>query len=151
MSARIALTINDMAADGIGKMLGISSALVGVVALLLAGAAHAQTPPPASPSATPPTAAKLAAIDGSLPIGLREGESFEVALKVSGGTPPFTWSIVAGSLPDGVVLHSKAGFLHGTPEKRGEFRFTVQARDANNATITRAFEFSILFNPSFAR
>jgi len=119
--------------------------------LLLAGAAHAQTPPPASPPATRQTALKPSvAINGSLPIGLRESESFEAPLSVSGGTPPFTWSIVAGSLPDGVFLHSKTGLLHGTPEMRGEFPFTVQARDANNATITRAFEFSIVFNPSFA-
>lgn len=127
-------------------MLGTASALVGV--LLLAGAAHAQTPPPASPSAGEPTAVKPVAINGSLPIGLRELDSFEVPLSVSGGTPPFTWSIVAGSLPDGVVLHSRTGLLHGTPEKRGEFRFTVQARDANNAIIARTFEFSVIYNPA---
>jgi hypothetical protein len=114
----------------------MSSALVGVVALLLlANAAHAQTPPPA-------------AITGSLPDGLMERESFEAALRVTGGTPPFTWSIVAGSLPDGVVLHSRAGFLHGTPERRGEYRFTVQARDANNAAITRTFVLSISYKPT---
>jgi hypothetical protein len=115
--------------------------------LLLAGAAHAQTPPPTAPSATAP---KPVAINGELPIGLMERESFETALSVTGGTPPFTWSIVAGSLPDGVVLHSRAGLLHGVPAKRGEFRFTVQARDANNATITRAFDLSVDYKPPSA-
>jgi hypothetical protein len=58
---------------------------------------------------------------------------------------------VAGSLPDDVVLHSRTGLLHGTPAMRGEYRFTVQARDANNATITRAFELSIGYKPSEGR
>ena len=117
--------------------------------MLLAGAAHAQTPPPASPSATRP-AAKPVAIEGSLPAALMERESFEAPLRVTGGTPPVGWSIVAGSLPDGVNLHSRTGLLHGTPTKRGEYRFTVQARDAGNATITRAFELSISYKPTSA-
>jgi hypothetical protein len=117
-------------------MLRISSALVGVVvALLFASAAHAQPAP-------------LTAIEGALPDDLTERVSFEALLSVTGGTPPVTWSIVAGSLPDGVVLHSRTGLLHGTPSRRGEFRFTVQARDANNATITRAFELSISYKPT---
>ena len=118
--------------------------------MLLAGAAHAQTPPPASPSATRPTVTKPVAIDGSLPVALRERESFEAPLRMTGGTPPVVWSIVAGSLPDGVNLHSRTGLLHGTPTKRGEYRFTVQARDAGNATITRAFELSISYKPTSA-
>jgi hypothetical protein len=116
--------------------------------LLIAGAAHAQTPPPASSSAARPTAPKPVAIDGSLPVALMERESFEAPLSVTGGKSPFTWSIVAGSLPDGVDLHSRTGLLHGTPAKRGEYRFTVQARDAGNATITRTFELSISYKPT---
>ena len=116
--------------------------------MLLAGAAHAQTPPPASSSATRPTAPKPVAISGSLPAGLMERESFETPLRVTGATPPVTWSIVAGSLPDGVRLHSRTGLLHGTPTNRGEYRFTVQARDADNATITRAFELAVSFKPT---
>ena len=117
-------------------MLRVWSALVGVFALLLlASAGHAQTPGPT-------------AINGSLPDGLLERESFEAPLSVTRGTPPITWSIVAGSLPDGVVLHSRTGLLHGTPALRGEYRFTVQARDANGATITRTFELSIGYKPT---
>jgi hypothetical protein len=87
------------------------------------------------------------AINGSLPAGLKQSVSFEVALSVTGGTAPFTWSIAAGSLPDGVRLHSRTGLLHGSPTERGEFRFTVQARDANNAMVSRAFELSISLAP----
>lgn len=67
---------------------------------------------------------------------------------MTGGTPPVTWSIVAGSLPEGVSLHSRTGLLYGTPANRGEYQFTVQARDAGNATITRTFELSIFYKPT---
>ena len=127
------VTVDDMVASS-----RVWLALGAVVALLLACAAQAQTLP-------------LTAINGSLPIRLMERESFEVRLSASGGTPPFTWSIVAGSLPDGVLLHSRTGLLHGTPAKRGEFSFTVQARDANNATITRAFDLSVYYKPTSPR
>jgi hypothetical protein len=120
-------------------MLRLSSAIVGTVALLLACAG--QTPPAA-------TAAKPVAIIGDLAPGLRETDTFEAPLKVSGGTPPFRWSIVDGELPEGVFLHSRTGLLHGTPVKRGNYRFTVEARDANNASITRTFEYSVLYNPA---
>jgi hypothetical protein len=89
-----------------------------------------------------------AAINGSLPAGLRQSVSFEVALSATGGTAPFTWSLAAGSLPDGVRLHSRTGLLHGSPTERGVFRFTVQARDANNATVARAFDLSISHAPT---
>jgi hypothetical protein len=113
-------------------MLRVWWALVGV--LLVASTATAQMPSPA--------------IKGSLPTGLLERESFEAPLSATGGKPPITWSVVAGSLPDGVSLHSRTGLLHGTPTKRGEYRFTVQARDADNATIARAFELSISYKPT---
>jgi hypothetical protein len=87
------------------------------------------------------------AINGSIPAGLMQSVSFEVAFSVTGGTAPFTWSIAAGSLPDGVRIHSRIGLLHGTPTERGVFRFTIQARDANNAVVSRAFDLSIALAP----
>jgi hypothetical protein len=113
-----------------------------VAALLLAGAC-ADAPP-----ASPPAAAKPVAIIGNLAVGLMETDTFEAPLKVSGGTPPFTWSIVDGALPEGVFLHSRTGLLHGAPVKRGDYRFTVQARDANGATVTRTFEYTVHYNPA---
>lgn len=47
---------------------------------------------------------------------------------VSGGTPPYTWSVVSG-LPPGLNL-SSAGVLSGTPSSGGTFNLTVKVTDA---------------------
>ena len=122
-------------------MFRLLTVLICTAGPLVAGQVHAQTPP-----SGPPTS-----IEGTLPTGLRERESFEAPFKVKGGTPPFAWRVSAGALPDGVLLHSRNGFLHGTPSKRGKYRFTIEARDANGAVVTRSFELTVLYKPAGRR
>ncbi|MBN1191042.1 MAG: putative Ig domain-containing protein, partial [Dehalococcoidales bacterium] len=43
------------------------------------------------------------------------GGFYQQNLIASGGTGPFTWTIVDGSLPDGLNLDSTAGVISGTP------------------------------------
>ncbi len=50
-------------------------------------------------------------------------------LVASGGTAPYSYSVVAGSLPTGLAL-SAGGLLSGTPTVPGAFSFTVRATDA---------------------
>jgi hypothetical protein len=47
----------------------------------------------------------------------------------SGGSPPFTWAVTAGTLPPGLMLGSD-GSLSGTPTSAGSFAFTVTATDS---------------------
>jgi hypothetical protein len=54
------------------------------------------------------------------------GFSFNVA---SGGSPPFTWTVTAGTLPPGLLLGGD-GSLSGTPTSAGSFPFTVTATDS---------------------
>jgi hypothetical protein len=54
------------------------------------------------------------------------GFSFSV---VSGGSPPFSWTATAGTLPPGLMLGSD-GSLSGTPTSAGSFTFTVTATDS---------------------
>jgi len=49
-----------------------------------------------------------------------------------GGTPPYTWSIANGKLPDGLIIDTASGAISGTPTKNGNYNFTVQVSD--NAT-----------------
>jgi hypothetical protein len=42
--------------------------------------------------------------------------------------PPLHWRVEKGTLPPGLKLEDN-GTLHGTPERPGEFRFTVSAAD----------------------
>jgi hypothetical protein len=50
-------------------------------------------------------------------------------LTATGGTPPYAWTIISGSLPTGLNL-SGGGVISGTPAGvTGNFSFTVQAAD----------------------
>lgn len=52
-----------------------------------------------------------------------------VQLVASGGTPPYTWSVIAGSLPPGMTL-SSAGVLSGAATAMGTYVFTYQVKDS---------------------
>jgi hypothetical protein len=58
--------------------------------------------------------------------------AYSTTLAASGGTLPYTWSIVGGSLPAGLSLNSSTGVISGTPAESGSFSFTVQVTDAGN-------------------
>ena len=66
------------------------------------------------------------------------------AMTVSGGTAPYTYSIV-GTLPAGLVLNATTGAVTGTPTGSGSF--SVQVKDASGATSTAC---PITINPQLA-
>jgi parallel beta-helix repeat protein len=54
------------------------------------------------------------------------GASYSRTITASGGTPPYTFAVTAGSLPPGVSLASN-GALSGIPTTAGAYNFTVTA------------------------
>ena len=62
----------------------------------------------------------------------------------SGGTAPYTWSVVSGSLPAGLSLSSTTGVLSGTPTTAGNYSFTFEATDANSFTGNRNYTLTVL-------
>lgn len=50
----------------------------------------------------------------------------------SGGTPPYTYAVTAGSLPTGLSMNS-AGFISGTPSVAGPFSWTTTITDSIGA------------------
>ncbi len=82
-----------------------------------------------------PSAAALAVSAGLAPVGVQgQAYSFTLTIKSAGS---YTWSVIAGSLPDGLVLNASTGVITGTPAASGTSIFTVQATDGVQ-TLTQA-------------
>lgn len=64
-------------------------------------------------------------------------------LVATGGTSPYTFSVIAGTLNAGLTL-SSAGLISGTPvAPTGDYTFTVQAIDANGCIGTQVFVMNV--------
>jgi uncharacterized protein YjdB len=90
-----------------------------------------------NPALVPPTINTTSLSTGT------EGTIYSQTLSAS-GTTPITWSIVGGSLPNGMNL-SETGEISGTPITAGTFSFTVNASNSAGSDV-RAF--SILISPA---
>jgi len=62
------------------------------------------------------------------------GTSYTTTLTASGGSQPYQWSVVAGSLPSGIQLASLTGVISGLTLKSGSYSFSVQIADTTGAT-----------------
>jgi len=72
------------------------------------------------------------------------GEPYDYTLQAGSGVEPYTWSLVEGTLPDGLSLETTTGRISGTPTAVGEANFVIQATDAAMATDSRAFHLSVV-------
>ncbi|MDR2173617.1 MAG: Ig domain-containing protein [Burkholderiales bacterium] len=70
------------------------------------------------------------------------GATYNQTLAATGGTP-ITWSIDAGSLPDGLILNPATGAITGTPTAAGTFNFTVRAANGGAPDATQTFSITI--------
>ena len=71
---------------------------------------------------------------------------YSATLTATGGTAPYTWSRVSGSLPPGLALAAN-GKVSGTPTKEGTYDFTVKVTDAKGETATQALTIVISAPP----
>lgn len=67
-------------------------------------------------------------------------QPYSLALKASGGTAPYRFSLAAGALPPGIAI-SESGVISGTPESAGTAHFTVGLSDTaeHPAQITKEY------------
>lgn len=63
----------------------------------------------------------------------RAGGPYNAQIEVTGGTSPYTFTLVAGTLPNGLSMDG-AGAITGLPDDDGSFTFTVEVTDANDLT-----------------
>lgn len=64
-------------------------------------------------------------------------------LTATGGSGPYTWSIVSGSLPSGLSLNAATGAISGVPATAGIPTFTIAVTDTNQASASKAFSLTI--------
>jgi hypothetical protein len=83
-----------------------------------------------APAAAPTLSLTCASNSGQV------GQPYVSSLVAAGGTPPYTFSITAGSLPSGLTLSSSTGAISGTPTASGSFNYTARVADSVGASAT---------------
>ena len=48
---------------------------------------------------------------------------------------PILWTVYSGSLPSGLVLHSRTGVIEGTPTSEGVFNFAIAIENSGGRTV----------------
>lgn len=92
-----------------------------------------------------PSGSSITVTPSNLP-AMTAGTSFSQALTSSGGTAPYTYSLLSGSYPPGITMNS-AGVLSGTPTQRGLYSFTVRSTDNGGQTADKSYSGTVA-NPT---
>ena len=69
-------------------------------------------------------------------------------LAVSGGTPPFTWSVPSGTFPLDKALGATSGSLSGNTLLAGDYTFDAKLTDAAGAAATRTLTLHVNGHPT---
>jgi len=113
---------------------------IGMASLLRHALERALSPPPvAAVALTPPVASTSPPIvlrATSLPVG-RVGRRYATRLVAWGGTPPYHWKVISGSMPAALRLVAN-GRISGTPTTPGRARLVLRAQDATGMASTRS-------------
>lgn len=87
----------------------------------------------------------LAISTESLPSGIL-GSAYNQTLMASGGTQPYSWSLVSpngGALPAGLSIAQSTGIISGTPSAPGNYVFVVQLNDASGLTAAQTLSINV--------
>jgi uncharacterized protein YhjY with autotransporter beta-barrel domain len=68
---------------------------------------------------------------------------YSQTIVASGGTGPYTYIVLSGTLPPGLALDPSTGVLSGTPTTGGSYNFTIQASDQFGNTGTRTYPLNV--------
>jgi hypothetical protein len=75
--------------------------------------------------------------------GGKVGAPYSKTLVATGGVTPYTWSITAGALPDGLSLDAATGIISGTPTTFGTSNVTIQVNDSNSQTVSKSYTVNV--------
>src|SRR5204862_277704 len=80
-------------------------------------------------------------------LGGQAQSDYNAVLAATGGTPPYTWSIISGALPAGLGLNPSTGAIAGTPTD-GPGIFTVRVTDSAAPAHSASKPLSIAIAPA---
>ena len=124
------------------------SLILFVISLFAATSCFAQQQRAKKPMTITVAPTPLVILTSSLPAG-KVGELYQSIISADKGTPPYTWSLDAGStLPPGLTLAqyvntdgptpipTDQGVIAGRPTASGSFSFTVVVTDSGTPPLT---------------
>ena len=74
--------------------------------------------------------------------------AYSQSLAATGGNTPYTWSLCAGSLPDGLTLNATTGLLSGTPPAAITGNFGIRVTGSDSISSTANFTLTVSDAPS---
>ena len=75
------------------------------------------------------------------------GAQYSFTFTATGGTPPYTWSISSGSLPNGIKLTASTGVISGIPTTAQTANFAIKATDSQGDSATQTGDKISIFTP----
>ncbi|WP_050478275.1 putative Ig domain-containing protein [Herbaspirillum rhizosphaerae] len=72
-------------------------------------------------------------------------QSFTQQMSTTGGTSPYTYALVAGSLPPGITFNGSTGAFSGSATASGGYNFSIKVTDsaATPNTFTKAYQMNV--------
>lgn len=77
---------------------------------------------------------------GSILTSVCSGQNCSTTIGVTGGIGPFSFAILSGTLPPGLVINSISGTISGHPTTPGTYDFTVRVTTHGGGTAVKSFE-----------
>lgn len=71
------------------------------------------------------------------------GQDYSQVFTPSGGTAPYSFSLISGSLPLGIALDTAAGSITGKPTVVGKYTFDLLLTDVNKKQIVRSLSITV--------
>jgi len=78
------------------------------------------------------------------------GKAYTLPIEANGGTLPYKWSVLAGSLPPGITFSTYNEFsaeFSGTARQLGTYNITIQATDSGSPPQVATQAFTIVVSP----